>query len=426
LSPQAKGVSEQLSNTAGFLKSEVVPMVKTVGGLMMECASVLKTAATIAAFAGLSKPVMQNNTTISSPYTNFDGPHMFGATPGIKMCCSQQQRGVMPEKIWNTSEDQMDIPTFCKRSGLARVFKWKATDVAESVIGTWRVNPGVCSGGVGVYNHTPLSYVAGAFRLWRGTLLYRIALAKTRFHSGTLEVVWQMGIANSSITTDYQATNCYRAVWDIQESNDFAIEVPFVGNLPWSTTRIENDSNGGSLIRCPNGFLSLRVVNPLGTAMGQVTDTIDVLLYCYAGPDIQFAVPMLYTTDISAPAVGLRSYEEEFAGPSYRSKEFEKEEICRSLRAEVGGGVFQEDRTAETKVVNAPLRMAEAMPPDDGSAISCIGESVGNIRLLLKRMSFPQIETSGAPGADLLILPWYKLGSAQKFVDYFSRCFAFF
>ncbi len=410
LAPQ--GLSEQASLTAGFVEKKVVPMVKTIGGLMTECAAVMKTVATVAAFAGLSKPAMLNNTVVQIHNSNYDGPHMFGTSPGIKMCCSQQQRGVMPEKIFNFSEDQLDIPTFCSRPGLARIFKWNATDAAEDVVGVWRVNPGVCSGGVGVYNHTPMSYVAGAFRLWRGTLFFRLALAKTRFHSGTLEVVWQMGLAQVSIVTDYQATNCYRAIWDVQESSEFEIEVPYVGNLPWSSTMIENDSNGGPTKFCPTGFLSIRVVNPLGTALGQVTDSVDVLLYAYGGRDIEFAIPCVYAISLDPPVAMERNYGDM--------------RVNRDLEPQVGGGVFQEDKTAEKESVSAPLKMAQAAPPDIGSEISCIGEKVGNLRLLFKRMSFPAPISSPAAGADLILVPWFSLYDNQSFVEYFSKAFAFF
>jgi len=410
LAPQ--GISEQAAATAGFVEKKVVPMVKTVGGMMMECAAVLKTVATIAAFAGLSKPAMLNNTIVQTQNVNFDGPHMFGSTPAIKMCCSQQQRGVMPEKIFNFAEDQMDIPTFCGRPGLARIFQWGVGDAPESVVGLWRVNPGVCAGGPGTYNHTPLSYVAGAFRLWRGSLFFRLALAKTRFHSGTLEVVWQMGLASVPIMSDYQATNCYRAVWDIQESSEFEIEIPYVGNLPWCATMIENDSNGGPLKFCPTGFLSIRVVNPLGTALGQVTDSVDILVYAYGGKDIEFAIPCLYTLDLDPPAPARREYG--------------SLKVNSDLEPQVGGGVFQEDKSAEKESIGAPLKMAQAMAPDVGSEISCIGEKVGNIRLLLKRMSFPTPIAAPVAGADIIMLPWARLYVNQKFVEYFSRAFSFF
>lgn len=365
---------------------------------MVEATAVVKTATTIASFAGLSVPPLLNNTTIVLDNPSFDATHMIGVCPAIKMACSQQQKTILPDGIFDPA-DQMNICNYIARMGIIQVFSWNASQLAEAVVGTWRVNPGQVMGGGSNFLHTPLSFISGMFRLWRGGMRYRLAISKTRFHSGTLEIIWQMGLGIATIASDYEATNCYRAIWDIQQSSSFELEVPFVCSTPWASVLLENNSTSGSYTRqCQTGFLSIRVVNPLGTGLGQVTDAVDILIYACGDKDFEFAVPGIYGT----PEIGGAEW---------------------PLTAQAGG-VFQDDQNKEKEVETAPLKMAQANPPGLYGTTSCVGESVDNMRLLSKRFGAVQLHTFALGSAQ--IAPWRFLYSFNPYVNYLSNGFAYF
>jgi len=256
-------------------------------------------------------------------------------------------------------------------------------------------------------------------------LKYRLSIAKTQFHGGLLEVVWQMGVGAATITSDYQSAICYRAVWDIQESNAFDIVVPYVASTPFCQVFKEYPS----YVQAPYpqsscGYLQIRVINPLVTAGGTVADSVEILTYCGGMPDIEFAVPgphgfvsfpssmrrrdrrrtrrkyVKLGDDVAVVTSnhpvnnrkGLDDLPDLLERFSFDDKQFDGL-VVSACPQMMKGGVYQVDPTDGVDGVEAPMVMAKANPPSLFTLVSCVGERVPNLRLLLKRFSYPNVYT---------------------------------
>jgi len=334
--------------------------------------------------------------------------------PAMSLACHAAQANVLPTTIYAVRKDEMDIRKFVSRMGLIATFGWAVADASEDLIGEWRVNPGVCVSLLAnnVKDLVPLNFVASMFRYWRGSLIYRLAIAKTRFHAGTIEVVWQMGYGVGIIDEDFEATNCYRAVWDIQESSAFEIYIPYVANLPWSKVMIEDQAdatNSQPFYGNPNGFISLRVINPLVDGQGLASSKVEILVFARGGDDIEFAIP-------GVPSFGPPG------GEMFGNGDLQPD--VEMGVAEAGDGVFQDDESKELSSEGVPFIMAPSHPISDDALICCIGERVGNLRLLLKRFTSPTFLglLSNTP---VYVDPWMQLRSIHPFFAYLCQVFAF-
>lgn len=352
------------------IERQVSPTVKSIGGLIVDVANIAITGAKIAALlSGFSKPAMNtSNVGYVLSYNNITAPNLMGNQPAVILAASPNQKAIQVEGTFGKSGDEMDIPTFTSRMGVARIYTWTAAMVTHTAIGQFRVTPGNFMGANNTAHCSPVCFVSTLFRFWRGSLKWRLALAKTQFHAGVIEIVWQMGLGQYGIVDDAESSLCQRYVWDIQEESEFCFVTPYVSMTPWTPCVFENATITSFSVSeaLSTGFLSIRVVNPLISAAALVTDSVDIVVYCGAGPDIEFAVPMSMFANSS------------FGPPTSEDKGKEPEIPC----VPEAGGVFQ--RSSQKGDFH---EFIEAVPHTPVTALNCIGESIPNLRLLTRRFS---------------------------------------
>jgi len=395
-------VTESSALSAGIDKY-VAPVVRSIGGVITDVGAGVLAAAQIAALVGLSVPQMDNNTTIvTSSTSNFSGPHVEGIFPGVHLASRQQQKVVLPEGVFDMSDDEMQIAHFASRMGLCCKIEWTAADLSDTILQTWPVNPGCHHVAGGLHYHSPVSFMSTFFRFWRGTMRYRLAIAKTRFHNGTIEVCLSMGSGSVAVTSEQRAARCYRKVWNVSEMSSIEIDVPYSAATPWSQTTQFLDTGGFvDFIPSPyltSGVLTLRVVNPLISAGGTVVDSVEILLYCAGGKDIEFAVPSFLQNTVTltpSPILG---------------------------EAQVGGGVFQDDETDGVECLES-TPMFPANPMSNVGQVACVGETIHNLRLLTRR--FPLFVTNKTVTAGFARILWQDVFVNNIFLQYFQLAFAF-
>ncbi len=376
-SPQAgKGSkSESVDSTSSAPKAvdSAIATIRAVGGVVTDCAAWIwenkEMIATAAAFAAsaLSKPNIANNTTVALINPNFSAPHMIGNNVAIVLGQSQETKVISPFGIFSDSADQMDISTFVSRPGFVGSAVWNGSDLTYATVLSFYVNPGLSHIAGGSVYPCPVTYASQMFRFWRGELIYRLALSKTRFHSGLLEIIVVPGVADVVPTTDARSANCYRILWDIQESSELQFSVPYCSPLPWTPVYFHDLLVDTLPLTGRADFASgrvwVKILNPLRDSSGIASANVDVLVYQFAGPDFEFTTPMT-TTPYLEPA--------------------------QPFVAEGGGevaGVFQRDATDGVRS-SSTRSLYPALPITPMSRVTCNGERYVNFRALLKRYNY--------------------------------------
>lgn len=397
-------------------------VVKTIGGILVDSAVMVAHGVALAALVGLSDPSMLDNTTIVANIPHFDAPHMYGKSPALVMAADQACKIVLPYGSFSVKSDCMNIRKYASRMALLGTVPWSVVTLSGTQLGSLIINPAVISSFNTVVGtpsgYTPLAFASSMFRFWRGSIRYRLALAKTRFHAGIIEIVWQMGANRATLTDDAHATICYRAIWDIQESESFELTVPYASPLPWTPTF-------ATVFRSPlvpqdtdqrmTGFLRLRVVSPLLSSNDLASDIIDIVVYTAGGPDLEFAFPC-------PPGSNLFNVAPAPIVPEPKGKEKFR------FHAEGGGnpGVFQEDKSDGLESVNSSFVLAPVNRMSDLALTACIGESIINFRPLLRRFGRPTTRYTSDHNFYINNLLWSTSNdSGQVYFTLMAATFAF-
>lgn len=210
-----------------------------------------------------------------------------GAEPAMPLSASLCNRIAPSVGYSDTAMDEMAIDHIKKRWGVVERFTWTTSNLAEVQLTNVAVLPRVgrvvseyTSIGT-LYRHSPVAWLSGFFQYWRGSLRYRLRIAKTKFHSGRLMVVFKPGVTGAypgSVAAPVwaDAPYCYSLVVDLRQSSIVEFTVPY------SSSRVYSHHQE------PMGVMAIFVVNQL-VAPEVVASTIDITLEMCGGDDLEFA-----------------------------------------------------------------------------------------------------------------------------------------
>jgi len=225
--------------------------------------------------------------------------------------------GMLPG-IFSTDQDEMDIAYICKKECFLFSKDWNDS---TTTVATFWVNPcattAVTVGAQNAYQCGLQTYVGSMFKFWRGTMRYRISVAKTAFHSGRLLISFHPGALTTAIP--FIDDRSYSWILDLSKSSDLSFEIPYVSQYPWSFTNVVNFDTAnpsgpatGSVIGSNNilsfpGLVRINVLNTLRTA-GAASNTVQVICWVSCGDDIEFCDPTFTNyRPCLAPAAALRA-----------------------------------------------------------------------------------------------------------------------
>lgn len=278
--------------------------------------------------------------------------------------------------------DEMSIPYLCGIPAFVDNYYWNTTQAEGYRLIRKYISP--CAAnvinpeqnlfkfetlGTHFLRHTPpFSYIAHAFRRWRGGITFTFKVVKTEFHSGRLLAVFvPLGLGNASTADDYTNSQyCYRQVFDLRESSEFTITVPYVNLQPWT------DCINGT------GYLNIYILNEL-KCPDSVNPAVDILVEISGAPDMEFQFP----TGLKnlTPAV--------YLPPS-----------GQSIMAPSGGGSTELTAGVDTSVEVfpqsglTPANYSDKINPIDHENVGgqmieplayCVGEAIRSLRQLMKR-----------------------------------------
>lgn len=310
---KAQMFTEELAKTNGAPVSGIMNSIgniaKNVSGISPRLSAVSKPVEWIARFFagglaanGFNKPTsLDQNTTIenvpSKGYTHIDG-----VDRSVKLAAMPDNALVQHSGLFSSSMDEMDINYIASKSCVMISNKeWKTTDVANTRLISINVTPGACVSDpvyTNTFNSTMCAFVSSIFQMWRGGIVYRLAVSKTAYHSGRLRISFHPGIYNVSSIGD--SSFVYNKILDLSVSSEMEFTIPFVSNTPWKYNEIF-DYAGLITERYCTGIVVIEVLTPLVSASESVSSSVQYNVWISGASDLSFAVPNFSNHVIGQP-----------------------------------------------------------------------------------------------------------------------------
>lgn len=320
-----------------------------------------------------------------------------------------------------TDFDEMDLSYICSRAGIVGQALWTTSNAADVQIYTQILTPRVF-GSISAWDAnkafldrpTTVAFIANMFNMWRGDMVFTFHFVKTMMHSGRLRIsLRNYSYASTSTTLNDQPGFCETATVDIATTSVVRFRVPFRAVRPWLLTNYERatalaSSDGGNFCL---GQLQVTVINPL-VAPAAVDPIVPFYVFAHM-EHASFAVPSALDNIL----VGLPAAQ---------------------MNGDFVGLVPMKTTSQDNKQYPVDLLPYKA----------CVGESITNLRQLLKRFTPVMLKftcsgqpaTAGTPGysGDSLVFnPWAPvapLGNITistttpdfRVMDYYSMAYALY
>jgi len=184
------------------------------------------------------------------------------------------------DDVSDSGEDQMSINFIKSQWSFWSNFPVSEADTLGLQLFRINLNPQTFSYAAGaneVY-HTPVSYLAKFFGLYRGGIEIMFKFVKTGFHSGSLAFTYVPGAFNNT-TTFTDTSFCYRTVVDLQEGDHCCFRCPYLLPLDF----MEMGLNYGALF--------VHVVNPLRSPE-TCASSFETLVYVRGAESLQYQKPI--------------------------------------------------------------------------------------------------------------------------------------
>nr|AWK77881.1 structural polyprotein [Robinvale bee virus 2] len=256
---------------------------------------------------GLSKPVVNQSPSrfVMSPYGNMGLTD--STCPALKLSYTADQ--ATPIKPLGVDKaDEMDIMHIISHPNYFDTFEWKATDDIAASLVQLPVEPNVSGNGEQVYDGnkvlryvapSKLRYIAEMFQYWRGEIVYTFHVVATKFHSGRLRFVYDLGknFALDQRSTGSKYPFTFSTIVDIRDGFTFQVACPYFCSTPWrlipkaySTSEQKFLNIAAAAGEDRTNFLNVLVENTLQVG-GNASSTVKIMVTVHAGPDFQFNAP---------------------------------------------------------------------------------------------------------------------------------------
>lgn len=351
--------------------------VSTIGGMIASVEKAIlgpvgsSIAGHIATFAGFSAPPVDTHKHIVSYNPSILSTAVVDApVPSYKLATTQSQRIIPDQCIFGTDEDEMAILNYARHWGLVGMIIWSGVHSQGHTLAVWNVMPGLVTfvepwSTSDLIEPTPIASCSAMFNFWTGAIRYKLSIAKTTFHTGMLEIIYQMGEASAPVATRSDVAACPRFLWDVSVCPVFQFEIPYSSPMPWSRVLFHEFGEGPrSRVDMMTGQIIIKVVNPLTDAGGVVASSIPMLLYIAAGDDFELALPGF------APQVDMGFVNTNY--PNYIPE---------------GGSPVLQNTEMSVEDANCVYRFRPSGPRTVRSHLATVGERIISLRLLTRRLS---------------------------------------
>jgi hypothetical protein len=345
------GIASSVSKAAGALKG--LPVIGEMSGTVSFVSDIVSKVASI---FGFSRPT---STSEVCKIANIPG-HGYtyaNAVDEAVMLATRPDNELGPQAgVFQTDMDEMEIEYVARNPAVIDVISY--TNSSDN--GAWLRNiPCAVAPYVHQFDNTGAylqqiyapscgEYISQLFRLWRGTVCFKISLAKTPFHNGRLLLSFDPSnnIVDTPITRIGKA---YTTILDLSENSSVIIKIPFLSKFDYLNTNVPDSTS----THYPLDFLSFGTfsIGALAPLLGPetVADSVDIVVWKWF-EDLELAQPS-----------GIVTYA-----------------LGDSTSSEVQINIMNRDEE-NVIVFNNPIRDTSLDHPQN-----CIGEKTTNLRSMLR------------------------------------------
>lgn len=214
----------------------------------------------------------------------------------------KQELSIDPSPHGIGSADELSLAYLKSKESFFASVNWSTSDTTGTQLFNTRISPSLW-GQVDVNNasavavgkrvyHTPISYIGGMFKHWRGDLIIRVKIVCTKFHKGRIKISYDP--RGNISTTDPDENTVYTQILDIGEKDDIEFVIPYHQDLGWLThdqTIQDNWTPGSSLAPragIDNGMMTVRVLNTLSAP---ASGSVYLMFFVRGGDNFEYANP---------------------------------------------------------------------------------------------------------------------------------------
>lgn len=313
--------------------------------------------ANAASIFGWSKPINMDTLVKTERQTLSGYSHVNTADQGQVLAMNCKNAVDVLPGFSSTDTDEMDFSHIMTIPAWVSTTAWTTAGAVGTALATFAVHPlasrttRTVTGAIVITDHTPMTFIADYFNMWRGSIVYTFKFVKTEYHSGRVAICFfpHEDYVSTSTRSLNLSNYIHREIVDIRECSTITVAIPFVSSSPYRPLR-----NTGLSV----GNVVIYVLDPL-SAPSSVSSTISILAEVSAGPDMEFAIPRSYA---STPVMNATP---QSGGMMTAAKAGASE--CGIYNGTIGG----------TQISHDPSLNASA----------CIGEKITSFRTLIKSMN---------------------------------------
>lgn len=287
-----KGLVTQVAEAAVKLTdtAKSIPIIADVASIANPIA---KAVANVANQLGLDKPTtvevihryVQNSQTGFANVKGLDGVERISADPESR----NANDNVFCTKDYNQFQNYKLLPA------LIELGYFDSTYQINDEIWSTPVAPTKCAveSSSKVTYMTYLAELASHFRYWRGSMKFRVAFICSKFISARVVIEWIPNEFDSSLVDGTDSGNFQRMTVDINGDTVVTFCIPYLGNTPYLIVPTPDlfTTNDETQIRCFNGKLTIRVVNPPVVVESTDQSQIYYTIWMAGGEDFQVDRP---------------------------------------------------------------------------------------------------------------------------------------
>lgn len=283
LNGSVSGPASKISRASGILAG--IPLLSQTASTVSWLAGAV---ANTASFFGYSKPFDPSAPSVIMRKGTQGMSNVDGKFQGHKLSAMVDHEIPISYGRQRTDVDEMSFDYIKEKYSWIRTVPWTNAQSSGVVVTSFdtQVGHGDAVSFAKGYTLPVVDYLSEPFSFWRGSLKYKFKIPKTEFHSGRLLIAWlpidsTVGVVEPS--TIAQTDNLVRVIWDIRETNECEVIVPYISTRNLTT------------VGSRTGKLFVFVLNEL-IAPNTVPSQVNILIEKAGGPDLEFSFPTKLST----------------------------------------------------------------------------------------------------------------------------------